>query len=175
MTFSTIKADTWKRRLIPAFGQNQPVYFQGPVTKKWFKGTTDKWMHSKDTYVYKQVDNGKVYKGNIKFIRSRAGKSKISPRSTGHVSKPVTYQPKCDKLVIWTPAQPALEMLNSPARKAYTPRCMDVTVKPRKLFHDVTDQGQQGVKVHREPTKAIQTRYDHTVNTPAKLQDYVSK
>ena len=160
---------------IPAFAQNQPVYFQGQVTKKLFKGTIDKWIYLKDSYMYKQIDTDKVYKCNIKFIRSRAGKSEISPRSTRHISQPVTYQPKCDKPVIQTSTHPALEVHNTPARKAYTPKCTDVMVKPRKLFYDNTDQGQQGIRVHRELTKAIQTRYSHTVNPLAKLQDYVLK
>ena len=123
----------------------------------------------------KQIDTGKVYKHNIKFIRTRAGKLEISPRSTGHVFQPVIYEPTCDKLGIWTPAHPAPEVHNSPARKAYSPRCADVMVEPRKLFHDMTHKGQQGVKVHREPTKTIQTRYCNMVNPPAKLQHYVSK
>ena len=116
-------------------------------------------MHLKDSYTCKQIDTSKVYKCNIKFIKSRGGKSEISPRSTGHVSQPVTYQPKCDKLVIQTSTHPALEVHNSPARKAYTPRHTGVMMNSRKLFQDVIGQGQQGGKVHRQLTKAIQTRY----------------
>ena len=36
---------------IHAFQLDQLLCFQDPVTKQWFKGIIDKWLHSEDSYI----------------------------------------------------------------------------------------------------------------------------
>ena len=122
--------------------------------------------------------NGQIVQVEI-YIHSRTGKNTTSSEALGCVYQGLvrpSFQQKQTEYERDIPHQSTLASQpgfhRSLDQGLTTPRCMNIHIKPRQLFQNITGDVTDNAK---ENKGHVMTIFGHKIHLPAKLQDYISQ